>query len=69
MKASMLRVSGRSSGQAQSNHWQKIIEGLDKLLKILQDNHVRFSFVVPVQFACARCMLKFVLFILRYPWF
>ena len=42
MKASMLRVSGRLSGQAQnqSNHWQKIIESLDKLLKILQDNHV-----------------------------
>jgi myosin V len=48
MKASMLRVSGRSSGQAQSNHWQKIIEGLDKLLKILQDNHVCFSFVLPI---------------------
>ncbi|KAG0535472.1 hypothetical protein BDA96_04G369100 [Sorghum bicolor] len=42
MKASMLRVSGRLSGQSQSqsNHWQKIIESLDKLLKILQDNHV-----------------------------
>ncbi|AQK76133.1 myosin2 [Zea mays] len=42
MKASMLRVSGRlsSQSQSQSNHWQKIIESLDKLLKILQDNHV-----------------------------
>ncbi|XBH65712.1 hypothetical protein VPH35_119269 [Triticum aestivum] len=40
MKASMLRISGRSSGQTQSNHWQKIIENLDILLKILQDNHV-----------------------------
>ncbi|KAG2654947.1 myosin-6-like [Panicum virgatum] len=42
MKASMLRVSGRLSGQAQnqSNHWQKIIESLDKLLKTLQDNYV-----------------------------
>nr|CAB3448335.1 unnamed protein product [Digitaria exilis] len=42
MKASMLRVSGRLSGQSQnqSNHWQKIIESLDKLLKTLQDNHV-----------------------------
>ncbi|WVZ73148.1 hypothetical protein U9M48_021492 [Paspalum notatum var. saurae] len=42
MKASMLRVSGRLSGQSQSqsNHWQKIIESLDKLLRILQDNHV-----------------------------
>lgn len=45
MKASMLRVSGRLSGQSQSqsNHWQKIIESLDKLLKILQDNHVCVS--------------------------
>ncbi|CAM0943042.1 unnamed protein product [Alopecurus aequalis] len=40
MKASMLRISGRSSGQAQSNHWQKIIENLNVLLKVLQDNHV-----------------------------
>lgn len=42
MKASMLRVSGRlsSQSQSQSNHWQKIIESLDKLLKTLQDNHV-----------------------------
>lgn len=41
----MLRVSGRLSGQSQSqsNHWQKIIESLDKLLKILQDNHVCVS--------------------------
>jgi myosin V len=45
MKASMLRVSGRlsSQSQSQSNHWQKIIESLDKLLKILQDNHVCVS--------------------------
>ncbi|KAL6635354.1 hypothetical protein ACP70R_028025 [Stipagrostis hirtigluma subsp. patula] len=40
MKASMLRVSGRLSGQPQSNHWQKIIESLDNLLRTLQDNHV-----------------------------
>jgi myosin-5 len=42
MKSSMLRVSGRLSGQPQnqSNHWQKIIESLDKLLKTLQDNYV-----------------------------
>uniref|UniRef100_A0A0E0GEV1 Myosin motor domain-containing protein n=1 Tax=Oryza nivara TaxID=4536 RepID=A0A0E0GEV1_ORYNI len=40
MKASMLRMSGRLSGQAQSNHWQRIIESLDILLKKLQDNHV-----------------------------
>ncbi|KAK1603409.1 hypothetical protein QYE76_016522 [Lolium multiflorum] len=40
MKASMLRISGRSSGQPQSNHWQKIIENLNVLLKVLQDNHV-----------------------------
>lgn len=40
MKASMLRISGRSSGQPQSNHWQKIIENLNALLKVLQDNHV-----------------------------
>ncbi|RLN10008.1 hypothetical protein C2845_PM11G21890 [Panicum miliaceum] len=45
MKASMLRVSGRLSGQPQnqSNHWQKIIESLDKLLKTLQDNYVIFQ--------------------------
>ncbi|KAK8463506.1 hypothetical protein SEVIR_1G372100v4 [Setaria viridis] len=42
MKASMLRVSARLSGQSQnqSNNWQKIIESLDKLLRTLQDNHV-----------------------------
>ncbi|XP_062220729.1 myosin-6-like [Phragmites australis] len=40
MKTSMLRVSGRLSGQSQSNHWQKIIESLDNLLTTLQDNHV-----------------------------
>jgi myosin-5 len=41
----MLRVSGRLSGQPQnqSNHWQKIIESLDKLLKTLQDNYVCVS--------------------------
>ncbi|XP_062221550.1 myosin-6-like isoform X2 [Phragmites australis] len=40
MRVSMLRVSGRLSGQSQNNHWQKIIESLDNLLRILQDNHV-----------------------------
>ncbi|KAJ3691579.1 hypothetical protein LUZ61_020743 [Rhynchospora tenuis] len=41
MKASMVRVTGRSAGnQPQTNHWQSIIDTLDNTLKMLQDNHV-----------------------------
>lgn len=37
-KASLLQISGGPSDQQpQSNHWQKIIEKLDILLKVLQD--------------------------------
>jgi myosin-5 len=57
MKASMLRVSGRLSGQSQnqSNHWLKIIESLDNLLRTLQDNHVCVS-LFPYDFTCAGWM-------------
>jgi len=63
MKASMLRVSGRLSGQAQnqSNHWQKIIESLDKLLKTLQDNYVCFSLFPYDSLVLDGCLLVFYL--------
>ena len=66
----MLRISGRSAGQPQSNHWQKIIENLNILLKVLQDNHVCISFF-DYLFICDSLQLDVcltvVLFVLRYP--
>jgi myosin-5 len=65
MKASMLRISGRSSGQPQSNHWQKIIENLNVLLKVLQDNHVCLSlfdsFLYVIRFSWMCVQLSFCL--------
>jgi hypothetical protein len=66
----MLRISGRSSGQPQSNHWQKIIENLNVLLKVLQDNHVCISLFDSL-FICDSLQLDvcltIVLFVPRYP--
>jgi hypothetical protein len=69
MKASMLRMSGRLSGQAQSNHWQRIIESLDILLKKLQDNHVCVFLCFYAIHFCWMYALTAALFILRYPQF